>query len=94
MMQNVQKHLHVSDDITGTLTVSLELFEYGDEEQGLTLGRGVREPGAPLAPAGYSAAKFKVAEDLAEARRRREREGIRVPRMLSRVRALHDKLQG
>lgn len=94
LMYNVQKHLRMDDTITGTLTVSLELFQYGDEEEGLTSGRGVREPGAPPAPAGYAAAKFKVAEDAAEATRRREKEGIRVPRMLSRVTELNDKLKG
>lgn len=94
MMQNVQRHLHLDETTTGTLTVSLELFEFGDEEERLAIGAGVREPGAPPAPAGYSAAKFKVAEDAAEARRRREREGIRVPGMLSRVQALHDSLKG
>lgn len=94
LINNVQKHLSIGDAITGTLTVSLELFEYGDEEQGSKLGAGLREPGAPRAPAGYSAAKFKVAEDAAEATRRREREGILVPQMLSRVQALHDRLRG
>lgn len=94
LMHNVQRHLRMDDTITGTLTVSLELFQYGDEEEELAPGGGVREPGAPPAPAGYAAAKFKVAEDAAEARRRREKEGIRVPRMLSRVKELHDKLKG
>ncbi len=94
MMQNVQKHLHLDETITGTVTISLELFEFGDDEERLAIGTGVREPGAPPAPAGYAAAKFKVAEDAAEARLRREREGIRVPGMLSRVQALHDRLKG
>lgn len=94
MMHNVQKHLRMDDTITGTLTVSLELFQYGDEQEEMAPGGGVREPGAPPAPARYAAAKFKVAEDAAEAKRRRDREGIRVPRMLSRVTELHDKLNG
>ncbi|CAM9640751.1 unnamed protein product, partial [Ectocarpus sp. 12 AP-2014] len=94
MMHSVQKHLQIGDTITGTLTVSLELFQYGDQEERLALGGGVREPGAPRARAGYAVSKFKVAEDVHEARRRREREGIHVPRMLSRVQALHDKLEG
>lgn len=93
-MHNVQKHLRMDETITGTLTVSLEMFQYGDEEGVLVPGGGVREPGAPPAPGGYAAAKFKVAEDAAEARRRREREGIELPRMLSRVTELHDKLKG
>lgn len=94
MMHNVHKHLHLDDTITGTITISLELFEFGDEEERRAISKGVREPGAPPAPAGYAAAKFKVAEDATEARLRREREGIRVPGMLSRVQALHDRLKG
>lgn len=94
MMHNVQKHFDIDDTITGTLTVSLELFDYGDGEGGLARGEGVREPGIPPPPAQYAAAKFTVAEDANEARRRREREGIHVPRMLSRVQALHDRLGG
>lgn len=42
----------------------------------------------------YAAAKFKVAEDAGAARMRRLKEGIEVPRMLSRVQALHDRLEG
>lgn len=94
LMHNVQKRLHIDETITGTLTVSLELFQYGDEGGALVPGGGVREPPPPQAPEGYATAKFKVAEDAAEAKRRREREGIRVPRMLSRVTELHDKLKG
>lgn len=94
MMQNVQRHFEIGDAITGTLTVSLELLEYGDGEGGPARGEGVREPGVPPAPAGYAAAKIKVAEDADEARRRREREGIQVPRILSRAQALHDRLGG
>ncbi|CAM9193761.1 unnamed protein product [Scytosiphon promiscuus] len=94
MMHNVQRHFDIGDAITGTLTVSLELNDFGDGEQGQVRREGVREPGVPPIPAEYTAAKFKVAEDANEARRRREREGIQVPRMLSRVRALHDRLGG
>lgn len=96
LMHNVQKHLRMDDTITGTLTVSLELFQYGDDKEGSASGGGggVREPGPPPGSAEYAAARFRVAEDATEARRRREREGIQVPRMLSRVKELHDKLKG
>eukprot|EP00752_Nemacystus_decipiens_P007665 g6853.t1 len=92
LMHNVQKHLRMDETITGTLTVSVELFQYDDEAGALVTG--VRETGAPPALGGYATAKFKVAEDAAEAKRRREREGIRVPQMLSRVTELHDRLKG
>lgn len=97
MIDNVHKHIAKSEAITGTLTVSLELFEDDEGKETLAGARssaGVREPRAPREPAEYAAAKIKVAEDAAAARRRREKEGIEVPRMLSRVQVLHDRLAG
>lgn len=111
MMTTVQKHVVKSDAITGTLTVSLQIFD-DDKEDVMTTAlsaetggggearsSGVnksifREPPAPRELKGYAAMKFKIAEDAAAAKRRREREGIRVPRMLARVQALHDRLDG
>lgn len=112
MMTTVQKGLAKGGAITGTLTVSLQIFDNDEEDfmtnassgepggrRGAASGGGVknkitREPPAPREPTGYAAIKFKIAEDAAASKRRREREGIKVPRMLARVQALHDRLDG
>lgn len=102
MIGNVQKHLTKNTTITGTLTLSLETFADEDDEQEGTRAKKRKVRG--LIPEkstvlqeesqAYAVAKFKVAEDASAARMRREKEGIEVPRMLSRVQALHDRLEG
>lgn len=98
MIGNVQKHLGKSEVITGTLTLSLEAFE--DDEQDRTRHPSKRRVGVVSESMvhqesmAYATAKFKVAEDADAARMRRKKEGIEVPRMLSRVQALHDRLKG
>lgn len=97
LMDNVQKHLSTNESITGTLTMSLECLQ-GDEEDDILTGEKkvirLREPAAPRKPKGYAETKFRIAEDAPATRRRREKEGIKVPRMLSKVQALHDGLEG
>lgn len=96
LIGNVQRHIHKDEAITGTLTLSFELLDHDDAVATArkTNKRFLREPRPPREPKGYGAMKFKVAEDAAAAKRRREREGIQVPRMLSRVEVLQRKLGG
>lgn len=105
IMGNVQRHLAKNEMISGTLMVSLELVddhnEVGDgvvtpggRHSGGGRGGALHEPLPTREPEGYVTMKFKVAEDAATEKRRRAKEGISVPRMLSRVAALHQKLEG
>lgn len=91
LMNNVQRHLGKDQIISGTLTLSLELLEDDDQLGKL---RHLQEPRPPRPPGGYSTVDFKVAEDIAAERRRRENERISVPQMLSRMAALHHRLEG
>lgn len=98
MIGNVQKHLAKSEVITGTLTLSLETFD-DDKQEGRRHPRNRRGGGGSESVVhhesmAYATARFKVAEDADTARMRRRKEGIEVPRMLSRVQALHDRLEG
>lgn len=101
LFENVQKQFGKGDAVTGSLIVSLEVVENDHEERLASItGKaddhtgGVREPTPPVESPVYAAARFKVATDAAAEKRRRDKEGIMVPRMLSRVRALHDELGG
>lgn len=95
MMDNVQRHIAKVDaiTITGTLTVSLELLE---DDEGTFEGNKRRDHKAQTGrgPNGLLETKFLVAEDATAAKRRRDREGIEVPRMLSKVKELHDRIGG
>lgn len=104
LVKNIQHNLATSETISGTLTLSLELVDDSDgeldnlsktpgERGGRHTGR-LREPPPPKPPVTYGRVSFKIAEDIAAERRRREKEGIDVPRMLSRVEALQRKLGG
>lgn len=101
LMDNVQRHLAKNGTISGTLTLSLELIEDDGElgEAPRSVGKlggphGLQEPRPPRPPGGYSTVKFHVAQDIAAERKRRQKEGINVPQMLSRVEALHHELEG
>lgn len=96
LIGNVQRHIAKDEAIAGKLTIS---FEFLDDDAAVAAGRTankrlLQEP-RPLREAnGYATMKFKVAEDPDAAKRRRDREGIKMSRMLSRVEELQQKLQG
>ncbi|CAM9268105.1 unnamed protein product, partial [Discosporangium mesarthrocarpum] len=83
--------------VTGTLTLSLELdagWQQEEQEDDVGVGEDKKPPHKAEKRLEYTKHRFKVAEDIGEETRRREKEGILVPGLLSRVQALHDKLRG